>query len=290
MTGGIFIAKFLVWFIRFLPHRIALCFGRFLGRILRLVLWKKVDRCEARCVKALGVGITEARKIIRGSFINMGMSAVEFIRLPEMKSNVKNFMTFDEKSINFLKEALNRGKGVLLMVSHMDNWELAAMRVHAEGFPRINAVYTPQRNQGGINDIIMDIRLNNIGMTMTGSEGAELRKIFRTLKNNGIVAIMQDLDARKDGVITKFFGLPASTHDGIIKLHEKFGSAIIPVHCVRDKNNPAHHNIIFTEILSDRKNFDLQICNEVIEGWIKENPSQWFWILDRWEYTLGKKI
>lgn len=290
MIGGIFIARFLVCFIRFLPHKIALSFGRFLGKILRLILWKKVDRCEARCVKALGVGITEARKIIRDSFINMGMSAVEFIRLPKMKSDVKNFMTFDEKSINILKEALNRGKGVLLMVSHTDNWELAAMRVHAEGFPHIDAVYTPQKNEGGINDIIMNIRINSIGMTMTESEGAGLRAIFRTLKSNGIVAIMQDLDARKDGVITNFFGLPASTHEGIIKLHEKFGSSVIPVHCVRDKNNFAHHILSFPEILSDRENFDLQVCNEVIEGWIKENPGQWFWILDRWEYTLGKKI
>ena len=35
----------------------------------------------------------------------------------------------------------------------------------------------------------------------------------------------------------------------------------------------------------------MQKINDIIEGWIKENPSQWFWVHDRWgiKNSLCKK-
>ena len=284
---------------RFLPDRAALSFGRMIGKILRLVLWKKTDRAEARCVKSLGVGITIAREIVKKSYMNLGMAVVEFIRIPKIKPHINDFVSFDETSIKILSDALSRGKGVILMTPHMDNWELAAVRVINEGF-KLNAVYTVQKNQGGANDIIMDIRTNSIGMKMISSEGAGLREIFRVLKSGGIIIIMQDLDARKDGIITDFLGLPASTHDGIVKLYRKFKSPVIPAKYVRDWENPSKHAITIREILSDRKDKNgnsfgedikasLELCNEALENFIKQNPEQWLWLLDRWEYTLGKK-
>ena len=259
-----------------------------------MILWKKTDRCEARCVQALGVGITEAREIIKKSFVNMGMSVVEFIRLPIMKKNVNNFAFFDEESKKILNEAVSRGRGVILMTSHTDNWELAAMRVISEGFP-LHVVYTPQRNQNGVDDFVEKIRSETEGMNLIPSEGAGLREIFRVLRAGGIVVIMQDLDARNDGIILNFLGLPASTHDGVIKLYQKFKCSVIPVRYVRDKKNSSLHNVKFTEILSDRPGFgenlkdSLELCSSIIESWIKETPEQWFWIMDRWGFTMKGK-
>ncbi len=274
-----------------MPHNIALAFGRFAGRLAHLILWKKVDRCESRCVKALGIGITDARKIIKKSFINMGMSIIEFIRFPKMKKNVNDFAVFDDESKKILNEAISRGKGVIIMVAHMDNWELAAMRVINDGYP-LHVVYTPQRNQGGANDIITKIRTETEGMLLIGNKGAGLREIFRALKSGGIVVIMQDLDARSDGIILDFLGMPASTHDGIVKLYQKFKCPIVLGQYLRDEKNPSKHFAKITEILSDRPGFgedlikSLEICNEVIENWIRKNPEQWLWLMDRWEFTF----
>ena len=289
--GEFIIINLLIKILRLLPHRAALAFGRFAGRLARLILWKKVDRCEARCVQALGVGVTDAREIIKKSFINMGMSIVEFIRFPKMKTNVKDFAIFDDDSKKLFTEAISRGNGVIIMVAHIDNWELAAMRVISEGFP-LHVVYTPQRNQGGANDIITKIRTETEGMILIGNKGPGLREIFRALKSGGTVVIMQDLDARRDGVILDFLGIPASTHDGIVKLYQKFKCPIIPVQLLRDEKNPSRHFVKFTEILSDRPGFgddltaSLELCNKIIEDWIKKNPEQWLWLMDRWEFTF----
>ena len=224
----------------------------------------------------------------------MGMSLVEFIRGPLMKPNVKDFVAFDDASKKILNEALSRGRGVIFMTSHMDNWELASMRFTSDGIP-LHVLYTPQSNKKGDN-FINKIRTESEGMILIPAEGAGMRDIFRTLRAGGILVIMQDLDARSDGIIVNFLGLPASTHDGVVKLYQKFKCPIIPARYFRDKKNPAKHTIIFKEILSDRPGFgddlktSLEICNSVIEEWIKETPEQWFWIIDRWTYTLGKEI
>lgn len=279
--------RIFVKILRVLPHRAALTLGGLIGRLLRLILWKKVDRAEARCVLSLGVGVSVAREIVRGSFENLGMSAVEFLRFPVMKPQVEEYMDFPEESQELLRSALSRGKGVILMTSHMANWELAALRVIHAGF-ELHAVYTPQRNEGGAESMIAEIRTHTTGMRIIDNHRG-IREIFRVLKSGGIVVIMQDLDARKDGVMSEFLGLPASTHDGIVKLWEKFGCAVVATHYTRDKNNPAHHVVKMEEILSYREDFGLRTCNEVIEGWIRERPELWLWLMDRWEYTLGKK-
>ena len=276
--------KIVVKFLRLLPHRTALALGRFLGLVLRLFLWKKVDRAEARCVASLGVGVTTARGIVRGSFMNLGMSVVEFVRFPVMKTRVAEYIDFPEDSQRVLREALSRGHGVILMTSHMANWELAALRVIDAGF-ELHAVYTPQRNDGGVESMIAEIRTRTTGMKIIDNHKG-LREIFRVLKAGGIVVIMQDLDARKDGVMGEFLGLPASSHDGLVKLSEKFGSAVVATHYVREKGKPEHHLVEMKEV----ERPTVEGCNRVIEGWIRERPELWLWLMDRWEYTLGRKF
>lgn len=290
--------NFLVKLLRLMPHRSALTFGRIIGRILRLVLWKKTDRCESRCVSSLGVGITVARSIVRNSFINLGMSAAEFIRLPEIISRIDEFVEFPDESINLLRSALSRGSGAILMCQHMANWEYAAARVVHEGFP-LHAVYTPQRDRNA-ESIIMGTRQNVSRMDMIDSNTG-LREIFKVLRSGETLVIMQDLDARKDGRPSEFLGLPARTHDGIVKLFRRFKCPVIPAEYWRDEKDPSLHHIKLHPILSDESDINgrpfgedldesIRMCNSKIEQRVRDRPEQWLWLLDRWEYTLRKKI
>ena len=60
-TGsGRYAVALLLGLVRRLPQRLAVALGGLLGRLLWALSWRKVDRGEARCVAALGVGITVA--------------------------------------------------------------------------------------------------------------------------------------------------------------------------------------------------------------------------------------
>ena len=285
--------NFLINLICLMPHKLALYFGGFLGKIFWLLSWKKVDVCESRCVKALGTGITNARKIILDSYINISRSAIEFIRLEKLMPNIKNLVEFSPESIKVLRDAQARNKGVILMIAHLDNWEIAGARATLEGF-NLTPIYTPQKNY--IENFIMSKRTQTAGMNMIKDKGRDMRKIFKTLKENGIIIILQDLDARSDGVITNFFNMPASTHEGIIKLYKKFGSPIVPALFYRDEKDFTKHHIIINEVLSDKFKPDddiktcLNTCNKIIESWIKKFPDQWLWLLDKWEYAARKNL
>lgn len=282
-----------------MPHGIALAFGRSIGRLLRLILWKKTDRCESRCVMSLGVGVTTAREIIRKAYIHLGMSVIEFIRLPVIKPKIKDIVSFDAENVQRFQEAISKGKGVIVMDTHMGNWEICAVRVAAEGFV-VRPIVTPQRNDAGVNDIINEIRALTPEIRTIDSETG-LRETFRTLKSGGVVVVMQDLDARKDGIIMNFLGMPASIHEGIVKLYRKFKCPVLPVRFIRDKDNPSHHRIIILEDISKKSDKNglpfgedmtgsLEICNEIIESWIKDRPELWMWLMDKWEYVFKMKV
>ncbi len=288
--------KILIRFIAILPHKFALALGNFLGRLAWLVAWKKVDTCEKRCVLALGVGITIARKIILNSFVNIGRDAVEFAKLEKINTpeKIKSVVEFPDECIKILHDAQSRGHGVILLTAHIGNFELAAARITREGF-NLYPIYTPQSNNF-INDLIQERRANSIKNDAIKSDGLALRGIFEVLKNNNLVSVMHDLDARSDGIVMPFLNMPASVHKGIIKIHNITKAPIVPAFSYRDKNNPAKHKIFIGEIISDAPDFgknlksSLELCNKIIEGFIKQFPEQWFWIMDKWQYTERKKI
>ena len=281
-----------------MPHKFALAFGRFAGRLLRLILWRTTDRCEARCVDALGVGVTVARGIIRDSFVNLGMSVTEFIRLPRVISRISELVDFPEESVNVLRSALSRGNGAILMCQHFGNWEYAAARVIHEGFP-LHAIYTPQRDEA-VESVIMSTRRDVSHMAMIDSNTG-LREIFRVLRAGETLVVMQDLDARKEGRPSEFLGLPARTHEGIVRLYQKFHCPVIHGVYWRDEEDPSRHHIRLPGILSDMRDVNgrafgedidgsIRLCSSQIEGLIRRRPGQWLWILDRWQYTLGKNV
>ncbi len=276
--------------IRFLPHRAALAVGAFLGTVLWALGKRKVDKAEARCVSVLGIGITHARKIIRASYANMGRSAVEFARMGQLQPRLNSLVSIQGKE--YLDEALSRGKGVLFMTAHIGNWELAGSYLAAQGYS-MAAIYTPQRNRGGVEDLIRRQRAESVDLNMIPSEGFGLREAFRALRKGSVLTFLQDLDARKEGVLVPFLGLPASTAAGIVKMYQKFGSPVVGAVTIREPDN-CHHRIYVQGILSDLSDEDgapfgsnmeksLQICNNILGDWVKKYPEQWMWLLDRWE-------
>ncbi|MBR1601892.1 MAG: lysophospholipid acyltransferase family protein [Synergistaceae bacterium] len=285
-----FLLSLIIKLIKILPHKLAVKLGGWLGRLVWLVSWRKVDTCESRCVKALGVGVTIARKIILKSFINLGMSIAEFVRLELIKDNLNNLI-IEVENLEVVNEALARGKGVIFMLAHMGNWELCGEFMTLKGY-KLAAIYKPQNNSLGAEDFIKSQREDAAGLELIEAHSLNLREIFRALKANKILCVLQDLDARKRGVDINFMGMPASCYDGIIKIYNKLGSPIIPALCLRDTKDFTKHKIIFGEIISDSNNFGqdvsaaLDACNNIIAGWIRQWPEQWMWNLDRWESKL----
>lgn len=271
-----------------LPHSLSLRVGAGLGVLLWAFSKKRVDKAEKRAVRALGTGVTRARKIVRASYQNLGRSIVEIFRMSEME-NIEEIVTFHGEQN--LVQALEKKKGVIFLTAHFGNWELLAAYVASKGFP-MNAIGAEQRDPR-ITDLIVETR-NSMGVT-TISKGFNLKSALKCLRRGEILGILIDQDVRDKGVVVPFLGLPASTPYGPVKMAQKIGASILPVFIVRQEDNIHHHIHILPPLEDpDGKPFgedverSTRLCNDILSKWIKDHPEQWLWLYPRWASTLGK--
>lgn len=248
---------------------------------------KKVDKAETRCVRSLGIAITPARRIVIESYRNIGRAVAETLRLPSMKGSVGDFMKLEGEE-NVQRE-LDSGRGVILLLAHLDNWEMAAF-IASRLWP-INAIGADQRDSR-ITDLLMSIRAS--GGAKPIQKGQGLRGAIQCLKRGEVLCILHDQDAKDKGLVVPFLGLPASTPTGVARLAAKFNAAVVPLHIVRNQDGFTH-TAIFSPALTDpsgevfgkNEEYALTACNECISTWIREHPEQWLlWLYPRWASTV----
>ena len=273
-----------------LPHRAALSLGGWLGSVVEKFSSEKAHRARARCVRALGVSESEGARIVSESYSHFGRALVEFVRMPSMLGKLDEMISLEGEE--HLREAFNRGKGVILLAAHIGNWEYEAALLASRGFP-LHAIGAEQRDYR-ITNAIEELR-RSAGVKPLG-KGFDLKGALSCLKSGEILCIMLDQDARDMGIVSPFLGLPASTPVGPVKMARKFGSAVVPVHLVRDANG-VHMRMTIEPALEGRDGepfgedlgYSVDLCNEVISGWIRQNPGQWMWMYPRWASTLNDR-
>lgn len=270
-----------------LPHKAAVRLGAFLGTVMWAVCKSKVDKAERRCVRALGTGVTTARAVVHGSYRNIGRAVAETLRLPKIAPDIEKYVSF--RGRENLDRALAAGKGVILLLAHLDNWEIA--NIYTSRWYPLHVVAANQRDSR-INDLLM--RLRALGGAHNIQKGQGLKGALRCLQKGEVLCILHDQDAKERGVIVPFLGLPASTPPGIAKLAARFGSAVVPTQIVRNADGFTH-TISFEPALSDpsgavfgkNEELSLRMCNDRISAWILEHPEQWLiWLYPRWASTV----
>ena len=118
--------------------------------------------------------------------------------------------------------------------------------------------------------------------------GAAVGKdLIKAIKAKYAISMLVD-QKMNDGIKVPFFGRPAMTAHAIARLALQFGYPIVPCQIVRTKGS--YFRVIIHPPIDIQKtnntdtdcyNIMLKI-NRILEGWIKENPSQWLWFHNRW--------
>ena len=273
-----------------LPHSISVSIGGWAGLIVWFFSRSRVDRAEARCVKALQVGVTTARKIVRESYVNLGRGLSEFLRLPDLGEDVlEHIVIHGEEN---LAEALSRGRGVILLTAHFGNWEYTAAALAVKGYP-MNAIGAEQRDPR-ITELVVSLRAACRVRTM--SKGFDLKSAVRCLRGGEILGILLDQDFGSNGVVIPFLGIPASTPFGPVKMAEKIGSAVVPTFIIRRGDGSSHDLHILPPLyeagglpFGEDVEASLGLCNETLGEWIRRYPEQWMWLYPRWASTTGDR-
>ncbi len=274
---------------KLLPEQGALWLGRQLGRIAF-----HLDR-EHRSVALQNLELAfgrekskeELRDIAGKTFQHLGMTAVEFLRIPEMDLD-----TFRKKvtieGLENVKELLdNRKKGVLLLLSHLGNWELMGFLAKLLGCPS-SVIARPVKKNPWIDRLVSEIR-GKTGLEVIFTEKAS-RKILQALSQNRLVGILIDQRAkRSEGVWVDFFGKKAPTTPALAVLAMRTGVPVVPVFMVRDGFE--RHRVLIQKPLEMVRSGDVtkdvevntQRITQTLESVVRQFPDQWFWVHRRWE-------
>lgn len=228
----------------------------------------------------------ERRGILREMYRNWGRMLAEFTHFSEFNpGNIEQYVTYDTRENLDRAFELADGRGLLFVTAHYGNFELLALAYSACGY-RLAIVARPLRNPL-IEALVNGARIRMGHQTIARKNGG--RTIFRMLRENRHVAIALDLDVRR-GVFVDFFGMKASTSDGLARLAVAASVPVVPAFMVREGDTPRHRIVVWPRIEmvtgGDKEACvveNTQRITNVIEQMIRRHPGHWNWIHRRWK-------
>lgn len=274
-------------FFRLLLKYFPASFGRYLGKFIAFLAYlltpKRRKRAASNIKKALNVDQKQAQKILKGSYLNLGYLFTEFLQQDRFsREEIEQMLSYS--GLEDLKKAAAENNGVILYTAHLGNWELMGAVLSKNNF-QVDAIAREQNNSI-FDQKINEIR-NNAGVGII-PKGLAVRKVFKSLKQKRLVAILGDQDARSNGWKLNFFNRDASTFAGAVQFAKRTGAPIVPIFMHR-KGYLKHELVCYPprKISADASQEDLkkelQSLLNLTEKEIKKAPADWMWLHKRWK-------
>ena len=270
--------------IRLLPYDVLLFLGRVFGNLYYLLVKKQRERAVAQMIPALNISESEARKLVKESFINLARNMLDILYMPNL--NEKNLSEYIEiENLERMRAALAEGHGVVVLTGHVGTWEWLSAAFSLNGMP-VTAIAKLQPN-AEYSRALDDLRAT-IHVEIFNRGTNELRAAGRALKDGKILGFLADQDAGPGGAFIKFLGKTASTPMGPAVFARRFNAPVLPAFILRKEDG--RHLVKIGEVMhfEDTGDTDADLLHftekmtKILEEVIRENPTQWLWFQKRW--------
>ncbi|MEU0671109.1 phosphatidylinositol mannoside acyltransferase [Streptomyces lavendulocolor] len=203
-----------------------------LGRRIADTAWKRRGKGVLRLEANLARVVPDASPERLAELSKAGMRSymrywMESFRLPAWSTErVKDAV--DIKDLHYLTDGLAAGKGVVLALPHLANWDLAgvwATRALGVPFTTVAERLKPET----LYDRFVAYR-ESLGMeVLPHTGGAAFGTLARRLRAGGLVCLVADRDLSASGVAVEFFGETARMPAGPAMLAQHTGALLLPV-------------------------------------------------------------
>ncbi|MHC0428671.1 phosphatidylinositol mannoside acyltransferase [Streptomyces sp. O3] len=203
-----------------------------LGRTIADVAWKRrgkgVRRLEANYARvAPGASPERLAELSRAGMRSYLRYWMESFRLPAWsEERIRSGM--EVKDLHHLTDGLASGRGVILALPHLANWDLAGAWVTtrlATPFTTVQERLKPE----SLYDRFVAYRAG-LGMeVLPHTGGSAFGTLARRLRAGGLVCLVADRDLSASGVEVTFFGGRARMPAGPALLAQQTGALLLPV-------------------------------------------------------------
>ncbi|AJE86784.1 MULTISPECIES: phosphatidylinositol mannoside acyltransferase [Streptomyces] len=203
-----------------------------LGQTIADTAWKRRGKSILRLEANLARVVPDAGPEQLAALSRAGMRSylrywMESFRLPAW-SEERRRTGFDPKDVHHLTDGLAAGRGVILALPHLANWDLAGAWVTtALGVPF--ATVAERLRPETLYDRFVAYR-ESLGMeVLPHTGGAAFGTLARRLRAGGLVCLVADRDLSASGVDVDFFGETARMPAGPAALAQQTGALLLPV-------------------------------------------------------------
>lgn len=266
-----------------LPLPVLFVFGEFLGFCAWIVLGNYRHLAQRNIAIAFRSEKSprELRRLVRRHFQRLGGNLLCSIKLgvtPLEKMTAR----IGTENLDIIHRQLRAGRPVVLILSHLSNWELLAHILPKYlGYVKSGTIYQNLGNRF-IDEHVRRVR-GRAGVEMFNrKEGFE--KAIKLLRDGGIIGILSDQHSGDSGVWVPFFGRLASTSPLPALLAKRTSAALVGVAIYT--NGRARWRIAVSPAL-EVKQASVELLtaktNDLIAAQIRRAPEDWFWVHDRWK-------
>ncbi len=191
-----------------------------------------------------------------------------------------------------LKAALTSGKGVVLAVGHVGNWDYAAVYPLSLGAPIIAVAENLQDD--AMTQWFIDMRAKaGIEIVLADGSRSSFVSLIRSVKQGRVVALLCDRDVTGAGIPVEFFGEQTKLPGGPVTLAAATGAPLLPVVCQLTKRG--HRFIVGAPMTFDKSNMGdalpsaMTTVAQQLEILLKRDPAQWHVLQPNWPSDPGYK-
>lgn len=275
------VATFVLFIFHFLPDAWIWKSAKFLGRAGFYISKKRREIAlkNLRMVYGDSLSDSEIINLAICSFEHAVLSIAELFFIDRILEKAPKAIRY--KGLEHLDQALEKGKGIILLVSHAGSWELLGLL----GRKIPLATVVKEIRNPLINQRINEYR--KLGGNLPLEKRNSAREVLRWLGKNQMVAILVDQWAGPEGIPAKFFGRMTSTTSLPLRLAKASRAVIVAGFCIRTglgefeiQLEPA---VKYDRTDKEEEQAVTDRLNKIVEAKIREYPAQWTWGHRRWK-------
>lgn len=187
------------------------------------------------------------------------------------------------EGMEVLQQALQSGKGVVLISSHLGNWEMLLQYVCSLCQPSI--LYRPPKLKA-VDELLVRQR-TQLGNELAPSTREGILSLVKRVRNGGIAGIAADPEpSLSSGVFVPFFGVPTLTSKFVPSLVHGHKAVAVFMHALRLDDGSGYRVIIEAApeaLYGDDVELAVAALNQGIEKQVRQAPSQYMWSMKRFK-------
>ncbi|MFF8832980.1 phosphatidylinositol mannoside acyltransferase [Streptomyces sp. NPDC015131] len=262
-----------------------------LGRRIADTAWKRRGKGVLRLEANLARVVPDASPERLAQLSRAGMRSymrywMESFRLPAWSAE-RVGESFDPKDVHHLTDGLAAGKGVVLALPHLANWDLAGVWVtRSLGVPFTTVA--ERLKPESLYDRFVAYR-ESLGMeVLPHTGGSAFGTLARRLRAGGLVCLVADRDLSASGVEVTFFGETARMPAGPAMLAQQTGALLLPVTLWYDETSTMRGrvhppvDVPATGTRAERTSAMTQALADAFATGIADHPEDWHMLQRLW--------